>query len=165
MHPMQECASDWRVTYCADVEKQLLQTSPGGYAGPALIVHLGARHITVTTDLAEEEGIDVRTAVDEMGAISHCRLEYLDLVMINAASMVNRVSLARSHPHATADGSGSPDEWRPGSYSRGCPRVAQRAASRPLGSTNSTTSDLRVRPGCQRITPPASPLRSDPSAF
>ena len=49
-----------------------------------LIVDLDARHVTVTTDLAEEEGIDVRTAVDEMGAISQCRLEYLDLVMINA---------------------------------------------------------------------------------
>lgn len=36
------------------------------------------------TDLADEEGIDVRTAVDAPGAIDQCRLEYLDLVMINA---------------------------------------------------------------------------------
>lgn len=49
-----------------------------------LVVDLDARHLTVMTDLAEEEGIDVRTAVDATGAIDHCRLEYLDLVMINA---------------------------------------------------------------------------------
>jgi len=49
-----------------------------------LVVDLDARHSTVTSDLAEEEGIDVRTAVDAKGAISQCRLEYLDLVMINA---------------------------------------------------------------------------------
>lgn len=36
------------------------------------------------TDLADEDGIDVRTAVDATGAIRQCRLEYLDLVMINA---------------------------------------------------------------------------------
>jgi len=49
-----------------------------------LVVDLDARHVTVMTDLAEEEGIDVRTAVDATGAIDQCRLEYLDLVMINA---------------------------------------------------------------------------------
>jgi len=49
-----------------------------------LVVDLDARHSTLTSDLAEEEGIDVRTAVDAKGAISQCRLEYLDLVMINA---------------------------------------------------------------------------------
>jgi DNA-binding NtrC family response regulator len=49
-----------------------------------LIVDLDARHVTVMTDLAEEEGVDVRTAVDATGAIDQCRLEYLDLVMINA---------------------------------------------------------------------------------
>jgi len=49
-----------------------------------LVVDLDARHLTVTTDLVEEEGIDVRTAVDATGAIDQCRLEYLDLVMINA---------------------------------------------------------------------------------
>jgi DNA-binding response OmpR family regulator len=49
-----------------------------------LVVDLDTRHSTVTTDLAEEEGIDVRTAIDASGAISQCRLEYLDLVMINA---------------------------------------------------------------------------------
>jgi DNA-binding response OmpR family regulator len=49
-----------------------------------LVVDLDTRHLTQTNDLAEEEGIDVRTAVDATGAISQCRLEYLDLVMINA---------------------------------------------------------------------------------
>ena len=49
-----------------------------------LVVDLDARHVTVTADLAEEEGIDVRTAVDATGAIDQCHLEYLDLVMINA---------------------------------------------------------------------------------
>jgi CheY-like chemotaxis protein len=49
-----------------------------------LVVDLDARHLTVMTDLAEEEGIDVRTAVNATDAITQCRLEYLDLVMINA---------------------------------------------------------------------------------
>lgn len=49
-----------------------------------LVVDLDARHHTVMADLADEEGIDVRTAVDAIGAIRQCRLEYLDLVMINA---------------------------------------------------------------------------------
>jgi DNA-binding NtrC family response regulator len=51
-----------------------------------LFVDLDGDHLTPMTDLAEEEGIDVRTAVDTMGAIRECRLEYLDLVMINAAT-------------------------------------------------------------------------------
>lgn len=38
------------------------------------------------TDIADEEGIDIRTAVDANGAIRQCRLEYLDLVMINASA-------------------------------------------------------------------------------
>ena len=50
-----------------------------------LVVDLDTRHHTVMTDLADEENIDVRTAVDATGAISQCRLEYLDLVMINAS--------------------------------------------------------------------------------
>lgn len=49
-----------------------------------LVVDLDTRHHTVMTDLADEDGIDVRTAVDATGAIRQCRLEYLDLVMINA---------------------------------------------------------------------------------
>ena len=49
-----------------------------------LVVDLDARHLTVTADLVEEEGVDVRMAVDATEAISQCRLEYLDLVMINA---------------------------------------------------------------------------------
>jgi DNA-binding NtrC family response regulator len=51
-----------------------------------LVVDLGGGHLTPMTDIAEEEGIDVRTAVDATGAIRECRLEYLDLVMINAAT-------------------------------------------------------------------------------
>ena len=49
-----------------------------------LVVDLDASHLTPVSDIAEEEGIDIRTAVDATGAIRQCRLEYLDLVMINA---------------------------------------------------------------------------------
>ncbi len=49
-----------------------------------LVVDLDARHLTAMADLADEEGIDLRTASDATGAIRQCRLEYLDLVMINA---------------------------------------------------------------------------------
>jgi DNA-binding NtrC family response regulator len=49
-----------------------------------LVVDLDARHLTSMTDIADEEGIDIRTAVDANGAIRQCRLEYLDLVMISA---------------------------------------------------------------------------------
>ena len=49
-----------------------------------LVVDLDARHPAAMGDLADEEGIDLRTAVDATGAIRQCRLEYLDLVMINA---------------------------------------------------------------------------------
>jgi DNA-binding NarL/FixJ family response regulator len=50
-----------------------------------LVVDLDAGHPTAMTDIADEDGIDIRTAVDANGAIRHCRLEYLDLVMINAS--------------------------------------------------------------------------------
>lgn len=49
-----------------------------------LVVNLDAPHLAAMADLADEEGIDLRTAVDANGAIRQCRLEYLDLVMINA---------------------------------------------------------------------------------
>jgi DNA-binding response OmpR family regulator len=49
-----------------------------------LVVDLDAAHLMPVTDIAAEEGIDIRTAVDAKGAIRQCRLEYLDLVMINA---------------------------------------------------------------------------------
>lgn len=49
-----------------------------------LVVDLDSPRLTVMSDLADEEGIDVRTAVDATDAIRQCRLEYLDLVMINA---------------------------------------------------------------------------------
>jgi DNA-binding NtrC family response regulator len=50
-----------------------------------LVVDLDAGHPTAMTDIADEDGIDIRTAVDASGAIRQCRLEYLDLVMINAS--------------------------------------------------------------------------------
>jgi CheY-like chemotaxis protein len=49
-----------------------------------LVVDLDARHLAAMADLADEEGIDLRTACDARGAIRQCQLEYLDLVMINA---------------------------------------------------------------------------------
>lgn len=49
-----------------------------------LVVDLDARYLAAMADLADEEGIDLRTASDAKGAIRQCRLEYLDLVMINA---------------------------------------------------------------------------------
>lgn len=49
-----------------------------------LVVDLDTTHLTPVSDIADEEGIDVRTAVDASGAIRQCRLEYLDLVFINA---------------------------------------------------------------------------------
>jgi DNA-binding NtrC family response regulator len=50
-----------------------------------LVVDPDAGHLTAMTDIAEEEGIDIRTAVDARGAIRQCRLEYLDLVMISVS--------------------------------------------------------------------------------
>ena len=50
-----------------------------------LVVDLDARNpAAAMADLADEEGIDLRTACDATGAIRQCRLEYLDLVMIHA---------------------------------------------------------------------------------
>ena len=49
-----------------------------------LVVDLDADHLTPVADIADEDGIDVRIAMDAHGAIRLCRLEYLDLVMINA---------------------------------------------------------------------------------
>jgi two-component system response regulator RegA len=51
-----------------------------------LIVDLDAQYLGAMADLADEEGIDLRTASDATGAIQQCRLEYLDLVMISAGS-------------------------------------------------------------------------------
>jgi hypothetical protein len=50
-----------------------------------LVVDLDAGHPTAMADIADEDCIDIRTAVDASGAIRQCRLEYLDLVMINAS--------------------------------------------------------------------------------
>jgi DNA-binding NtrC family response regulator len=49
-----------------------------------LIVDLDTHCLTAMADIADEEGIDLRTASDVVGAMRQCRLEYLDLVMINA---------------------------------------------------------------------------------
>jgi len=65
---------------------RVLATNPNAVDTPVrlLVVDLDTAHLTPVSDIAEEEGIDVRTAVDASGAIRQCRLEYLDLVMINA---------------------------------------------------------------------------------
>ena len=62
----------------------MLQRAPVDTPVRLLVVDLDAGHPTAMTDIADEEGIDIRTAVDANGAIRQCRLEYLDLVMINA---------------------------------------------------------------------------------
>jgi DNA-binding NtrC family response regulator len=51
-----------------------------------LVVDPDAANLTSVTILAEEEGIEVRTAVDANGAIRQCRLGYLDLVMIDSGA-------------------------------------------------------------------------------
>jgi DNA-binding NtrC family response regulator len=62
-----------------------------------LVVDLDTCHLTAMADLADEEGIDLRTASDVMSAMRQCRLEYLDLVMINAGhDGVSGVSLLQS---------------------------------------------------------------------
>jgi len=48
-----------------------------------LVVDSNAANLHSFASLAEEEGIDVRTAVDATGAIRQCHLDYLDLVMIS----------------------------------------------------------------------------------
>jgi DNA-binding NtrC family response regulator len=50
-----------------------------------LVVDLNAGRPTAITDIVDDDGVDIRTAVDASGAIRQCRLEYLDLVMINAS--------------------------------------------------------------------------------
>jgi PleD family two-component response regulator len=65
---------------------RVLATNPNAVDTPVrlLVVDLDTTHLTPVSDIAEEEGIDIRTAIDANGAIRQCRLEYLDLVMINA---------------------------------------------------------------------------------
>jgi CheY-like chemotaxis protein len=50
-----------------------------------LVVDADAATLTSVSGVAEEEGFDVRTAVDARGAIQQCRSEYIDLVMIDAS--------------------------------------------------------------------------------
>ena len=66
------------------VDGELLQRTAVDTPVRLLVVDLDARHPAAMADLADEEGIDLRTASDAPGAIRQCRLEYLDLVMINA---------------------------------------------------------------------------------
>ena len=49
-----------------------------------LFVDSNAANLTAVVSLAAEEGVDLRTAVDARGATRQCRLDYLDVVMINA---------------------------------------------------------------------------------
>jgi len=49
-----------------------------------LVVDADAATLTSVASVAEEEGFDVRTAVDADGAIRQCRSGYIDLVMIAA---------------------------------------------------------------------------------
>lgn len=51
-----------------------------------LVVDPDAANLMSVASLAEEEGIEVRTAVDANGAIRQCRLGYLDLVMIDSGA-------------------------------------------------------------------------------
>jgi DNA-binding NtrC family response regulator len=70
----------------ADMDGSLLPTAPVDTPVRLLVVDLDASHLTAMTDIADEDGIDIRTAVDAKGAIRQCRLGYLDLVMINAGA-------------------------------------------------------------------------------
>ena len=47
-----------------------------------LVVDADAATLTSVASVAEEEGFDVRTAVDADGAIRQCRSDYIDLVLI-----------------------------------------------------------------------------------
>ena len=117
-----------------------------------LVVDLDARHSTVTSDLAEEEGIDVRTAVDAQGAISQCRLEYLDLVMINAGidgesgvSLLEAIRTLRPTVRAVLmNGAQVP-------IRQVHPRVAQRAAPRPMFRRVPARRIASVRSADQRV--------------
>jgi DNA-binding response OmpR family regulator len=49
-----------------------------------LVIDSDTRTLTSVASVAEEEGFDVRTAVDVDGAMRQCRSAYIDLVMIDA---------------------------------------------------------------------------------
>jgi DNA-binding response OmpR family regulator len=49
-----------------------------------LVVDADTATLISVASVAEEEGFDVRTAVDVDGAMRHCRLSYIDLVLIDA---------------------------------------------------------------------------------
>ena len=50
-----------------------------------LVVDADTATLSSVASVAEEEGFDVRTAVDADGAIRQCRSGYIDLVMIDAS--------------------------------------------------------------------------------
>jgi DNA-binding response OmpR family regulator len=49
-----------------------------------LVIDADAATLTSMASVAEEEGFDVRTAVDVDGAMRQCRSNYIDLVLIDA---------------------------------------------------------------------------------
>lgn len=49
-----------------------------------LVIDADAATLTSMASVAEEEGFDVRTAVDVDGAVRQCRSNYIDLVLIDA---------------------------------------------------------------------------------
>jgi DNA-binding response OmpR family regulator len=49
-----------------------------------LVIDSDTSTLTSVASVAEEEGFDVRTAVDVDGAMRQCRTAYIDLVMIDA---------------------------------------------------------------------------------
>jgi DNA-binding NtrC family response regulator len=55
-----------------------------------LVVDADTATLTSVASVAEEEGFDVRTAVDVAGAMHQCRREDIDLVMIDARSDATR---------------------------------------------------------------------------
>ena len=49
-----------------------------------LVIDADTSTLTSVASVAEEEGFDVRTAVDVDGAMRHCRSAFIDLVFIDA---------------------------------------------------------------------------------
>jgi len=82
------------VQYCAtdvgrvrgSLDASLLPTAAVDTQVRLLVVDPDAANLTSVTSLAQEEGIEVRTAVDARGAIRQCRLGYIDMVMIDAGA-------------------------------------------------------------------------------
>ena len=56
-----------------------------------LVVDADAKMLTSVATVAEEEGFDVRTAIDVDGAMRHCRSACIDLVVIDSRCEGTRV--------------------------------------------------------------------------